>query len=247
MRRKLLVLAIGLTGCATAHKDALGGRPDSGIVTIGDSNNNNGDSGVLIDAAPHIDSMMGGGTQTLSQTTANNDTAVGIACAPTAGGWTDRNSYYRVFQLSNYGINGTFHVTGIDFIVSAAAKSPTLNIGIGTYNGTTGGQTLNSAGITLTQTTTFTPSDTQTAVPQHIDIAADITGNLIVEIDQGTAGTSTNPLLFYVGANEAGESVPGYISSADCSLPTPTSMDTEAQGQMTPTHADMVLTVTGST
>jgi hypothetical protein len=249
MRRKLLVLAIGLTGCATAHKDSFSGRPDSGI-TIGDSNNNNnGDSGVLIDAAPHIDSMMGGGTQTLSQTTANNDTQVGLACgaANSTTSWTSRNSYYRVFQLSNYGINGTFHVTGIDFIVSAAAHSPQLNIGIGTYNGTTGGQTINTAGITLTQTTTFTPADTTTAVPQHIDIAADITGNLIVEIDQGTAGTSTNPLLFYVGANEAGESAPGYISSADCSLTTPTSMDTEAQGQMTPTHADMVLTVTGST
>jgi hypothetical protein len=244
-----------MTGCATAHKDAIGGRPDSGI-TIGDSNNNNTDGdNTMVDAAGHIDSPMGGGTQTLSQTTANNDTQVGLACgaANTTTSWTSRNSYYRVFQLSNYGINGTFHVTGIDFIVSAAAKSPVLNVGIGTYTGTTGGQTLNSAGIALTQTTTFTPSDTSTAVPQHIDIAADITGNLVVEIDQATAGTSSNALMFYIGANEAGESVPGYISTPDCNdangnaLTTPTSMDSLAQGQTTPSHADMVLTVTGST
>ena len=246
MRRKLLVLAIGLTGCATAHKESFSGRPDSGM-TIGDSNNNNPDADMHIDAM--IDGPpMGGGTQTLSQTTANNDTQVGLACgaANTTTSWTSRNSYYRVFQLSNYGINGTFHVTGIDFIVSAAANSPTLNIGVGSYNGTTGGNTINTAGISLTQTTTFTPTDTSTAVPQHIDIATDVTGNLIVEIDQGTAGTATTPLMFYIGANEAGESAPGYISSADCSLTTPTSMDSEAQMQATPTHANMVLTVTGN-
>ena len=245
MRRKLLVLAIGLTACATAHKDSIGGRPDSGI-TIGDSNNQN-----MIDApiGGMVDAPSGGGTQTLSQTMANNDTQVGLACgaANTTTSWTSRNSYYRVFPLSNYGINGTFHVTGIDFIISAASNSPQLTIGIGTFNGTTGGQTLNAAGITLTQTTTFAPPDTTTATPQHIDIASDITGNLVVEIDQGTAGTATTPYLFYMGANEAGESMPSYISSADCSLTTPTSMDAEAQQQTTPTHANMVLTVTGST
>lgn len=245
MRRKLLVLAIGLTGCATAHKESIGGRPDSGI-TLGDAPNN-----TQIDAPNNtmIDAPMGGGVQTLSQTTANNDTQVGLACGAsnTTTSWTSRNSYYRVFPLSNYGINGTFHVTGIDFIVSAAAKSPVLSIGIGTYNGTTGGNTLNSAGITLSQMTTFTPADTTTSVPQHVDIAGDIMGNLVVEIDQGTAGTATTPYEFYIGANEAGESAPGYISSPDCSLTTPTSMDAEAQAQTTPTHANMVLTVTGST
>lgn len=243
MRRKLLVLAIGLTGCATAHKDSLTGRPDSGI-TIGDSNN-------MIDAPPVTlpDAPVGGSTQTLSQTMANNDTQVGIACGPTAGGYTNRNSYYRVFALSNYGINGTFHVTGIDFIVSAATSSPQLTIGIGTYTGTTGGNTLNAAGINLTQTTTFAPADTTTAVPQHIDIATDVTGNLVVEIDQKTAGSTATPYMFYIGANSAGEMVPGYISTPDCNDPntnlpytTPTSMSSLAGSA-----ADMVLTVTGST
>ena len=210
-------------------------------MTIGDSNN-------LIDAPMLPDAPVGGSTQTLSQTMANNDTQVGIACGPTAGGYTNRNSYYRVFALSDYGINGTFHVTGIDFIVSAASSSPQLTIGIGTYTGTTGGNTLNAAGINLTQTTTFAPADTTTAVPQHIDIAADITGNLVVEIDQKTAGSTATPYMFYIGANSAGEMVPGYISTPDCTdaggnaYTTPTSMSSLAGSA-----ADMVLTVTGST
>ena len=158
MRRKLLVLAIGLTGCATAHKESFSGRPDGGM-TIGDSNNQN-----MVDAPMLPDSPTGGGTQT------------------------------------------------------------------------------------LTQTTTFAPADTTTAVPQHIDIAADITGNLVVEIDQKTAGSTATPYMFYIGANSAGEMVPGYISTPDCTdaggnaYTTPTSMSSLAGSA-----ADMVLTVTGST
>jgi len=247
----LFALAAGsLTACAQAHREGLtNGRPDGSITLTDSPNGGNQDSGGgsgMVDAAPHIDSPTGGGTQTLTQTTANTDTQVGLACA-NSGGYTLRNSYYRVFTLSDYGVTGTFHVTGIDFIVSAAAQSPQLTIGIGTYTGTAGGQTITKANIALTQTTTYTPPSTTTAVPVHVPIAADISGQLVVEIDQSTAGTSGTPYQFYIGANESGESKPGYISSADCMLGTPTSMDYEAGLQTTPTHSNMVLTVTGST
>jgi hypothetical protein len=243
-----LVLGLGLVGCAQAHNETIGGRPDSGIA-IHDSDSTGGTDGAVLVDAPmqHIDAAMGG-TQTLSQTTAATDTQVGLACgaANTTTSWTSRNSYYRVFQLSSYGITGTFHVTGVDFLVSAAANSPQLTVNLGTYSGTPGGQTLTAANITLGPSVMFTPANTTTAVPAHVDITGDVTGNLVVEIDQKTAGTATTPYQFYIGANESGESAPGYISSADCSLPTPTSMDYEAQMQTTPTHSNMVLTVTGT-
>ncbi len=245
----LFALAVGsLTACAQAHRDGLtNGRPDSGVHLADSPTGGNQDTGGgNIDAPPHIDSPTGGTTQTLSQTTANTDTQVGLACA-SSGGYTLRNSYYRVFTLSDSGITGTFHVTGVDFIVSSAAQSPSLTIGVGTYNGTAGGQTITKANIAITQTVSYTPGTTTTAVPVHVPIAADVSGNLVVEIDQATAGSSGTPYQFYIGANEAGESKPGYISSPDCSLSTPTSMDYEAQQQTTPTHANMVLTVTGST
>lgn len=246
----LFTLAIGgLTGCAQAHRDGLtNGRPDSGIH-LGDSPMGTPDSpgGGNPDAPPHIDSPMGGGTQTLTQTTANNDTQVGIACSasdPLTGAtlYTRRNSYYRVFTLSDYGVTGTFHVTGLDFIVSYAAQSPVLTIGVGTYSGTAGGATLTKANIAITQTTTYTPGDTTSAVPVHVPITADITGQLVVEIDQTASGSSSKPYFFFIGANAAGEAKPGYISSADCSITNPTSMTQEAGSA-----ADMVLTVTGST
>ena len=245
MRRMLFVLVVGLVGCAQAHNETIGGRPDSG-VTIHDSNTGSGgDDAPMIDAPMgHPDGSASGGMQTLSQTTANTDTQVGLACGN--GTYTSRDSYYRVFPLSSYGITGTFHVNAVDFIVSAASLSPQLTVSIGTFNGTPGGQTINAAGITLIQSTTYTPTDTDTAVPAHVAITGDVTGNLVVEIDQKTAGTTGTPYIFYPGANEAGESAPSYIMSADCSLNTPTSMDYEAQQQATPTHSHLVLTATGT-
>jgi hypothetical protein len=246
-----LLLIVALTGaCAQAHQEGLtNGRPDGGGIHVTDSSNGGGDDGnnTQMDAPnQQMDAPMQGGTQTLTETTGNTDTQVGIACASSAG-YTLRNSYYRVFTLSDYGVTGAFHVTGVDFIVSAAASSPSLTVGIGTYTGTAGGQTITKANISITQSVPYSPGNTTTAVPVHVPIAADITGNLVVEIDQSTAGSTGTPYQFYIGANESGESKPGYISSADCSLAVPTSMDYEAQQQMTPTHSNMVLTVTGST
>jgi hypothetical protein len=243
----LFVLVVGLVGCAQAHNETIGGRPDAGGITVQDSNNGSGgDDAPMIDAMGHPDGSASGGTATLSQTTANNDTQVGLACGNATTGYTSRNSYYRVFPLANYGITGTFHVNAVDFIVSAAANSPQLTVSIGTFNGTAGGSTINAAGITLVQSTTYTPTDTQTATPAHVAITGDVTGQLVVEIDQTTAGSASNLLQFYPGANEAGETAPSYIMSADCSVTTPTSMDSLAQQQATPTHSNLVLTATGT-
>lgn len=248
MRRMLFVLVVGLVGCAQAHNETIGGRPDSGI-TVQDSNTGSGgDDAPMIDAMGHPDGSASGGTATLSQTTANNDTQVGLACGN--GTYTSRNSYYRVFPLANYGITGEFHVNAVDFIVSGGANNAQLTISIGTFNGTAGGQTLNPAGITLlpgaVTYTVPTVGINDPAVPAHIAISGDVSGQLVVEIDQKIAGSSGTPYQFYPGANEAGESAPSYIMSADCSLNTPTSMDYEAQQQATPTHSNLVLTATGT-
>jgi hypothetical protein len=251
----LFVLVVGLVGCAQAHTETIGGRPDAGGITVHDSNTGGGDDSMIIDAPMgHPDGSASGGTATLSQTTANNDTQVGLACGN--GTYTSRNSFYRVFPLSSYGITGEFHVTGVDFLVSGGANSAQLTISIGTFNGTAGGQTLNAAGITLlpgaVTYTVPTVSINDPAVPAHVAITGDVSGQLVVEIDQKTAGSTGTPYQFYPGANEAGESAPGYISSPDCTdannnpLTTPTSMDTLAQGTTMPTHSNLVLTATGT-
>ncbi len=238
----LFALALGsMTACAQAHRDALtNGRPDSGVhLTDSPTGGNQDTGGGNIDAPPHIDTPTGGGTQTLSQTTSNTDTQIGIACGNSTAGTTAKNSYYRVFTLSDYGISGTFHVQAVDFGVSAATGSPPLKVSVGTYNGTTGGNTLPGT-ITLVQSTTINPGASDTT--EHVPLTADITGNLVVEIDQTTAGTTTNGYQFYIAANAAGQTKPGYILATDCMVSVPTSM-TQSAG----TETDMVVTVTGST
>jgi hypothetical protein len=248
----LFVLVAGLVGCAQAHNETIGGRPDSGVTVHDSDTGSGGDDAPMIDAPMgHPDGSASGGMQTLSQTTANNDTQVGLACGNASTGYTSRNSYYRVFPLANYGITGTFHVNAVDFVVSGGASNAQLTISIGTFNGTAGGQTLNPAGITLlpgaVTYTVPTVSINDPAVPAHIAISGDVSGQLVVEIDQKVAGASGTPYQFYPGANEAGESAPGYIMSADCSVTTPTSMDALAlQNTTNPTHSNLVLTATGT-
>lgn len=239
-----LLLIVALTGaCAQAHQEGFNTRPDSGVHVI-DSNGGGGADGSnqqQIDApAGHIDAPMQGGTQTLTETTSNTDTQIGIACGPTAGGYTLKNSYYRVFALSEYGITGTFHVTAVDFGVSGPAGNPPIKVSVGTYNGTTGGQTLTTSGITLTANAMINPGSADTT--EHVPLTSDITGNLIVEIDQTADGTTANGYTFYPAANASGETHPGYIMAAGCSVNTPTSITSKAGAE-----TDIVVTVTGST
>jgi len=237
-----LLLIVALTGaCAQAHQEGFNTRPDSGVHVVDSSGGGGDGNNQQIDAPmQHIDAPMQGGTQTLSETTSNTDTQIGIACGPTAGGYTLKNSFYRVFALSEYGVTGTFHVQAVDFGVSGPAGNPPIKVSVGTYNGTTGGQTLTTSGITLATNATINPASTDTT--EHVPLTADITGNLIVEIDQTADGTTANGYQFYPAANASGETHPGYIMAAGCMVTVPTSVTSKAGAE-----TDIVITVTGST
>ncbi len=239
-----LVVAVALVGCAVAEKPGLSGRPDSGIHLFdsGGGGGGGGGDGMLIDApqAP--------GEKMLVETTSMTDEQVGIACGPNDGvsTYTLRNSYYRVFALADYGISGAFHVTDINFVVSASAGSVPLKVSVGTYSGTLGGSTLVKADIASLNSMMITVNDGDTSedVPLTADIPAG--GNVAVEIDQATAGNDTNNYEFYIGANTEGESSPGYVSSADCSIAQPTSMTQESMDSGAG-EADEILWVAGTT
>jgi len=120
------------------------------------------------------------------------------------------------------------------------AGNPPIKVSVGTYNGTTGGQTLTTSGITLATNATINPASTDTT--EHVPLTADITGNLIVEIDQTADGTTANGYQFYPAANASGETHPGYIMAAGCMVTVPTSVTSKAGAE-----TDIVITVTGST
>ncbi len=237
---RVAVACVVAAGCAEASRTQgnLGQRPDGGRGQQIDSptQQQRDSSTVFMDAPSSM-----GGTKTLSETTASNDTGVAVACGDGAT-YTSRNSYYRVFALSDYSIAGPFSVTKVDFGVSQATNGPQLKVSVGTYSGTVGGSTLSTASISLatSQTITAASTDTSESVPLSTTIPAG--SNVIVEIDQTNAGSTSNGIQFYIAANASGETKPGYVSSPDCSgASTPTSMT-----QVAGAEADMVVTVTGT-
>jgi len=230
-----LALACLLAGCAEAGKTEVHlGGPDGGNTRPDSSGNS------LPDSPPPPDSSGGHGTQTLSETTSSTDSGAAIACGDGLT-YTTRNSYYRVFALSDYSITNAFSVSKVDFVVSSVTGAPNLKVSVGTYTGTPGGATLATGSISLMTNKTLTPAAGDTS--ENVTLTATIPagGNVIVEIDQTNNG-QTNGDQFYIGANTSGESKPGYISSPDCTgASTPTSM-TQVAGM----PANMIVTVTGS-
>jgi hypothetical protein len=164
------------------------------------------------------------------------------------GTYSVHTNFYRVFKLSDYNVTGAFDVTGVDFLVSGAQKSPQMAITIATYSGTEGGDTLSMSdiGATLGTASVTLPTIT-TAQNEHVPVTATVPAGstLLLEVAQTNEGSTGDKVLYYPGANAAGESEPGYWMSPDNTdggCPTvPTSM-TESAG----TETDLVMTVTGT-
>jgi hypothetical protein len=175
----------------------------------------------------------------LSETVSDIDTGNSIACGNGAG--TQPTSYYRVFPLTMFGITGAFEIANVHFVVEHGANGPTLEVSVGTYSGTTGGSTLVSSAITLVDSVSMTVNGSNASedVPIQAEIPAG--GSLLVEIDQTNSGSGSDAPEFYIGANSAGETAPGYMSASACSITVPTSVTQQAG-----TETDILISVDGS-
>jgi hypothetical protein len=227
--------------------EVIGGRPDADLTAP--------------DAAPHPDAMpvpdamplpdAPPGSMTLTETTSGaitNDNS--IAC------YQRENSYYRAFQLSDYGITGAFHVTRVDFGVEIAQSnggSQSVTVKVYSYTGAIGGVDLDTTAMTLLGSTTVSVPNINSVDPfdgtedgSGQVLTANVTGTvpaggkLVAEVFVPDGSASGN--FFYPGSNAAGESKPGYIRAPNCSTPTPKSF-ASIGGSAT---VDLVLSVTGT-
>lgn len=239
---RALALGIALAGCASAGSgeattDANGSGSGSGSNEINDAR-----------VDPPADS--GPTTRTLSQTTSNTIKPLGsIACANNTNGTTRANNYYRVFDLAAAGITTAFNVTQVSFQIEHCQPNTTVAVRVGTYNGTPGA-TLTPANITILASNpnvavqqvveNTTPPGSTPGGTVNAPITATIPAGqkLLVEVD---ASDGNNVYSFYMGANDGGESAPGYVMAPTCSINSPTSV-TQAAGA--PVH--LLLTVTGT-
>lgn len=243
--RRLYPLAVCLAGCAVAGKDgAISGRPDGSVQLI-DSAMVQPDSFVPLPDAPP-------GLMNVTMSQSNTQTVapgIGVACGNSTG--TADNTWYRVFKLSDYGVNNTLHLTEVSFMVDYAkagsGTSQNVTVILGTYSGALDQTTLDVSKITqLTSKGVSVPNgDSTVTVPPAVvtqftqDVPAG--SNLIVEVAAPDGETNGNK--FYIGVSNGGESHPGYVKSSvsACAVTTPTTLASIG-------HADnaVILTVSGN-
>lgn len=175
----------------------------------------------------------------LEQTTNSDITpSLSLACSDAAG--TKENSWYRVFKLSDFGIDTPFSVHRVNFGVQTAIGAQRVKVSVGTYAGAAGAVELDLSKIDVLGMTTI-------AMPEGkaFDAQANFAGvqipagsNLIVEIK--TEGIAPEA-FFYLGATTATEMQPGYLRAPGCDTPNPRM--TSALGYLG-TH--LVISVSGS-
>lgn len=270
--RTSILLATLVAGCATASSppggdtdarpDAkpFGGRIDAAPLpdTPPGAPDANVDATPPPDARPAPDAMPGTATlnQTTSQSVANSNSE---AC--NLNNVTGENSYYRVFRLSDYGINTAFTINKVNLGVESAVAGngsgkQQVQLKLYTYTGTVGQTNLDTTKMTLLGQTLVNVNDTNpnetsggTVVPVSISATAPAGSTIAVEVfvqDATSTGTNSGNIFFY-GSNTSGETASGYIrTGADCGLTTPTSLDSLYTNGSLPTPMDIVLTVTGT-
>ena len=132
------------------------------------------------------------------------------------------NSYWRAFDLEEFGITGNFNVDSVQFGVqlatSGSEEGQPVIIRLYTTNGDFPGSPLSLIGSTL-----YTLPDQSLSIASVPVNATAFSGTtLVVEVFTPDGGAGPNN--FFIGSNNAGETDPSYMSMAACGVTVPTPM-----------------------
>jgi len=161
-----------------------------------------------------------------------------LACSDDSG--TKENSWYRVFNLADFGVDKAFAVHRVNFGVQTAIGQQRIKVSVGTYSGPAGAVELDTSKIDVLGLNTISIAEGKGYMAQAnfpgVEIPAG--SNLVVEVKtEGLVDGS----YFYLGATTATEMVPGYLRAPTCKTPNP--LMTSALGYLG-TH--LVISVSGS-
>jgi hypothetical protein len=175
----------------------------------------------------------------LEQTT-NSDISPSLSLACSDASSTKENSWYRVFKLSDFGIDGAFTVHRVNFGVQTVIGEQRVKVSIGTYAGPAGSVELDLTKVDVLAMTTVHLRDGKAFDAQANFAGVEIPAgaNLIVEVR--SEGITPNG-FFYLGATTASEMQPGYLRAPGCDTPNPRM--TSALGSLG-TH--LVISVSGT-
>ncbi len=209
MRRLLVVVpSLWLAACATA---GAGGDDVGDDVVVPDADQN-----VPPDANNTVDPPDANNEPvpvTLSQTTNTTITTMNsLACGN--ANFTVENHFYRVFKLSDFGINTTFTATHVDFGVEDATTT-TANQTLQVRLHTLSGATPTVAAMTLLYGQNVTVSAANNLSVVGVDLTAP--GGVVVPVGSTlvlelfSAGHTVTGNYFYPGSNALPETGPSYV------------------------------------
>jgi hypothetical protein len=153
----------------------------------------------------------------------DNVTAGGIACwsspANNGSGQYRENSFFRSYDLSNFGITDAFDITSVEYGQGSADEGKEITLNIYTATSTD----LSTATLTLVASTTHTSSVADDGTVVSVALSANIPADSIVafEVLAGDSGTNTGE-TFFPGINAAGQNAPSYLMSSACGINIPT-------------------------
>ncbi|MDC8104191.1 MULTISPECIES: T9SS type A sorting domain-containing protein [Chryseobacterium] len=182
-------------------------------------------------------------SQVITQNAVPNTVATtgSVACGSQANGYTADNSYYRVFKLSDYGINYNYNITNIAFGVQTANTTFPVEVNLYTLAGTfpTGTPTLlGTANVNVAPANVGQMVSTGATLSQVVPAG----GTFVVEIYHD-GSTATPPQSFYLGTHPGAQTGPSYLSSETCGIDTPIATGTGALAGFA--SARWVMTITG--
>jgi hypothetical protein len=174
------------------------------------------------------------------QQTDTTDIAPSLSLACSDANGTTENSWYRMFRLSDFGIETTFTVHRVNFGVQTAIGEQRVKVMLGTYSGNAGAVELDTTKIDVLGMTTIGVPEGKAYMAQANFAGLEIPAgsNLVVEVKTEGRG---NGGFFYLGATSSQEMIPGYLRAPTCNTPTP--LMTSALGYLQ-TH--LVISVSGS-
>lgn len=125
------------------------------------------------------------------------------------------NSYLRLFNLSDFGINSTLSVTEVEVGIEQATADSDVTVNLYTL-----GETLSYADMTLIASATQRISETQLALVSVPFDEPSLTPDsmLVVEVVMPEGETAQ-----IIGSNNLGQTAPTYIASPGCEIPEPVS------------------------
>lgn len=154
-------------------------------------------------------------TQSLDPVTVTDG---GVACWDATGGTYSNNSFFRAYDMADFGVSGSFVISEVQYGQGTADDGKIINLNIYTASSTD----VASATLSLVGSTTHVSSAADDLSLVTVPMAATIpAGSIVVfEVNAADSGTNTGE-TYFPGINAVGENDDSYLMAADCGLTTP--------------------------